>query len=51
MAETNEALAEAGLKLKNENKIRHMVEVLIEDRTFFYGRPAQSGGKHAVVIT
>jgi heterodisulfide reductase subunit B len=31
MAETNEALKEAGLEFKNENKIRHMVEVLIED--------------------
>ncbi|MCU7958801.1 MAG: CoB--CoM heterodisulfide reductase iron-sulfur subunit B family protein [gamma proteobacterium symbiont of Bathyaustriella thionipta] len=31
MAEANEALAEAGLKLKNETPIKHMVEVLIED--------------------
>jgi heterodisulfide reductase subunit B len=31
MAETNQALKEAGLEFKNENKIRHMVEVLIED--------------------
>ncbi|MEN8130049.1 MAG: CoB--CoM heterodisulfide reductase iron-sulfur subunit B family protein [Pseudomonadota bacterium] len=31
LAETNEALAEAGLVFKNENKIRHMVEVIIED--------------------
>ncbi len=31
MAEANQALAEAGLKLKNETPIRHMVEVLIED--------------------
>lgn len=31
MAETNKALAEAGLEFKNENNIRHMVEVLIED--------------------
>jgi len=31
MAETNQALAEAGLKLKNETPIKHMVEVLIED--------------------
>ncbi len=32
MAETNEALKEVGLKLeKNETKIRHMTEVLIED--------------------
>jgi len=31
MAETNQALAEAGLKLRNETPIRHMVEVLIED--------------------
>ncbi|HHB12304.1 MAG TPA: heterodisulfide reductase [Chromatiales bacterium] len=30
-AETNQALAEAGLKLKNETPVRHMVEVLIED--------------------
>jgi len=31
MAETNQALAKAGLKLRNETPIRHMVEVLIED--------------------
>ena len=31
LAEANQALAEAGLKLKNETPIRHMVEVLIED--------------------
>ena len=31
MAETNEALVAAGLKLKNETPITHMVEVLIED--------------------
>jgi heterodisulfide reductase subunit B len=31
MAETNQALAEAGLKLKNETPIKHMAEVLIED--------------------
>lgn len=31
MKETNEALAEAGLKYKGEVKVRHMVEVLIED--------------------
>jgi len=31
MAETNTALKEAGLQLKNTTKIRHMVEVLIED--------------------
>jgi heterodisulfide reductase subunit B len=31
MAEANQALAEAGLKLKNETPVRHMVEVLIED--------------------
>jgi len=31
MAETNEALAMAGLTLKNETPIKHMVEVLIED--------------------
>jgi heterodisulfide reductase subunit B len=30
-AETNEALAEAGLKLKNETPIKHMAEVLIQD--------------------
>ena len=30
-AEANEALAEAGLKLKNETPIKHMAEVLIED--------------------
>ena len=29
--EANEALAEAGMKLKNETPIRHMAEVLIED--------------------
>ncbi len=34
MAETNQVLAEAGLSLKNETKIRHMVEVLIEDFGF-----------------
>lgn len=42
MAETNQALAEAGLKFKNENKIRHMVEVIIED--FGY----EELGKHVV---
>ncbi len=31
LAETNEALAEAGLKLNNETAIKHMAEVLIED--------------------
>ncbi|MBI3187944.1 MAG: CoB--CoM heterodisulfide reductase iron-sulfur subunit B family protein [Gammaproteobacteria bacterium] len=31
MAETNTALKEAGLQLTNATKIRHMVEVLIED--------------------
>lgn len=31
MKETNEALATAGLKVKADQKIRHMVEVLIED--------------------
>lgn len=31
LAETNEALAAGGLKLKNDQKVRHMVEVLIED--------------------
>lgn len=31
MAETNKALAEAGLRVKADKKIRHMVEVLIED--------------------
>ena len=31
MAETNEALAEAGLRLENRTPIRHMVEVLVED--------------------
>lgn len=30
-AETNSALAEAGLKLENKKNIRHMAEVLIED--------------------
>ncbi len=31
MAETNEALKQGGLTFKGEKKIRHMVEVLIED--------------------
>ena len=31
MAETNEALAAAGLEVKANQKVRHMVEVLIED--------------------
>ncbi|NOX43517.1 MAG: heterodisulfide reductase [Gammaproteobacteria bacterium] len=31
MKETNEALAQAGLKVQANQKIRHMVEVLIED--------------------
>lgn len=31
MKDTNEALAAAGLKVKAEQKVRHMVEVLIED--------------------
>ncbi len=31
MRETNEALAEAGLKVKADQEVRHMVEVLIED--------------------
>jgi heterodisulfide reductase subunit B len=31
MEETNQALAEAGLKVKGDQNIRHMVEVLIED--------------------
>jgi len=31
MAETNQALAEAGLNYKAEQPVRHMVEVLIED--------------------
>jgi len=31
MAEANEALAEAGLKLKNETPIKHMAEVLVEE--------------------
>ncbi|MGE0081179.1 MAG: CoB--CoM heterodisulfide reductase iron-sulfur subunit B family protein [Thiohalomonadaceae bacterium] len=34
LAETNEALREAGLSLKNEVRARHMVEVLIEDIGF-----------------
>ncbi|MFA7558151.1 MAG: CoB--CoM heterodisulfide reductase iron-sulfur subunit B family protein [Hydrogenophaga sp.] len=34
LAETNEALREAGLNLKNEVRSRHMVEVLIEDIGF-----------------
>ncbi len=31
LAETNEALQQAGLTFKGEKKVRHMVEVLIED--------------------
>ena len=31
LAEANEALAEAGLKLKNDTPIKHMAEVLVED--------------------
>ena len=31
MAEASQALAEAGLKLKNETPIKHMAEVLIQD--------------------
>jgi heterodisulfide reductase subunit B len=42
LAETNEALSEAGLVFKNENKIRHMVEVIIEDFGF------DELGKHVV---
>lgn len=42
MAETNEALKEAGLNLKGSVKPRHMVEVLIEDIGF-------AGIKEAVV--
>jgi heterodisulfide reductase subunit B len=34
LAETNEALRQAGLVLKNEVRARHMVEVLIEDVGF-----------------
>jgi heterodisulfide reductase subunit B2 len=34
MAEANEALKEAGLTFKGEKKVRHMVEVLIEDIGF-----------------
>jgi heterodisulfide reductase subunit B2 len=34
MAETNEALKEAGLNLKGTVKARHMVEILIEDIGF-----------------
>ncbi len=34
LAETNEALKEVGLNLKNDVKARHMVEVLIEDVGF-----------------
>ena len=33
-----------------DKKVSDPIEILIEDRTLFYGRPAQSGGKHAVVI-
>jgi heterodisulfide reductase subunit B len=42
MAETNQALAQAGLTFKNENKIRHMVEVIIEDIGY------EELGKHVV---
>ena len=31
LAEANQALSEAGLKLNNDKNIRHMVEVLVED--------------------
>jgi heterodisulfide reductase subunit B len=31
LAEANQALAEAGLRLKNETPIKHMAEVLVED--------------------
>ena len=31
MKETNEALAAAGLSVKADKKVRHMIEVLIED--------------------
>jgi heterodisulfide reductase subunit B len=31
LAEANQALAEAGLKLKNDTPIKHMAEVLVED--------------------
>jgi len=34
LAEANQALAEAGLKLENKKNVRHMVEVLIEDIGF-----------------
>jgi heterodisulfide reductase subunit B len=34
LAEANQALAEAGLKLENETPIKHMAEVLIEDIGF-----------------
>jgi len=34
MAETNQALAEAGLKVRGNQHIRHMVEVLIDDFGF-----------------
>jgi heterodisulfide reductase subunit B2 len=34
LAETNEALSQAGLRLKNEVRARHMVEILIEDIGF-----------------
>jgi heterodisulfide reductase subunit B len=34
MAEANTALAEAGLKLKNQTPIKHMAEVLVEDIGF-----------------
>ena len=44
MEETNVALAEAGLKLENKSKIRHMVEVLIEDIGF------EEMGKHVTKI-
>ena len=34
MAETNEALKEGGLNLKGDKKVRHFVEVLVEDIGF-----------------
>ena len=33
-----------------DKKVSDPIEILVEDKTVFYGRPAQSGGKHAVVI-
>jgi flagellar motor switch protein FliM len=33
-----------------DKKVSDPIEILVEDKTLFHGRPAQSGGKHAIVI-